>query len=176
MVEIIVVLAVLGLLMSMAAPMLAAGKWRADAGVHEVLSGLNAAQRLAVLRQHDIVVTFLFGERALAVHRDEDNDGLADPGEDVRLVQLPESVGFGFGSAPAMAGDTIGVTFRDPGPGPRLVFHRNGSASEAGRIYIRPVEGSLSAEASAVRAVAVERSTGMVQCFSYSTSSWRASC
>src|SRR5690606_27075109 len=107
------------------------------------------------------VITFLEDERALRVHRDADNDGVVDSGEDVRLVQLPETIGFGMGSAPSIGGDATSATatFTASADGPRLVFHRNGSASEAGRIYIRPVEGSLSAESIAARALTVQRST-----------------
>ncbi len=107
-VEAVMVIAILGILMSIAAPMLAAGRWRAEAGVHEVMSALGAAQRLALLRQHDVVVTFDLGRRALEVHRDANNDGTVDAGEDVRLVELPEAVGFAFAPAPPLAGDSAG--------------------------------------------------------------------
>lgn len=175
-VEAVMVIAILGILMSIAAPMLAAGRWRAEAGVHEVMSALGAAQRLALLRQHDVVVTFDLGRRALEVHRDANNDGTVDAGEDVRLVELPEAVGFAFAPAPPLAGDSAGVTFRVEGGAPRLVFHRNGSASEAGRVYVRPVQGSLSSQAAGAHVVTVERSTGMLQCFAWSGASWRESC
>lgn len=176
MVELVMVLVVAGILMSIAAPVLSAGRWRADVGAQELAAGLGAAQRLAVLRQHDVVVTFLMDERSLEVHRDADNDGVVDAGEDVRRIELPETVGFGFGGAPGLEGDTDPVTFEDPGTGPRLVFHRNGSASEDGRAYLRPMEGSMSAESVATRALTVERSTGEVRCFSYRTGTWEAAC
>jgi prepilin-type N-terminal cleavage/methylation domain-containing protein len=178
MIELVVVLVVAGVLTSIAAPLFSPGRWRADSGVQEVMAGLIAAQRLAVMRQHDVVVTFLLTERALQVHRDENNDGAIDAGEDVRLIQLPETVGFGLGSTPSLAGDasTTTATFADAGSGPRIVFRRNGSASEAGRVYLRPLEGSLSQDASGARALTVERSTGEVRCASYRTGSWEAPC
>lgn len=178
MVEVIVVLVVAGVLTSMAAPLFAPGRWRADSGAQEVMAGLNAAQRLAVLRQHDVIVTFLLAERALEVHRDGDNDGVVDTGEDVRRIELPETVGFGLGSTPGMVGDpsTSTATFADAGAGPRVAFRRNGSASEAGRIYLRPLEGSMSEDAVAARALRLERSTGELRCFSYRTGAWEASC
>lgn len=176
--ELIVVLAMAGVLTSIAAPLVTPGRWRADVGVQEVMAGLGAAQRLAVLRQHDVIVTFVLDERSLRVHRDGDNDGVVDTGEDVRLLQLPETVGFGLGSTPAIGADpsTATATFDDEGAGPRLVFHRNGSASEAGRIYLRPLEGSQSTDAAGARALTVERSTGEVRCFSYRTGAWEAEC
>lgn len=175
-VELVIVLALASLIMSIAAPMLDPGRWRADSAVQEVMVGLNAAQRLAVLRQHDVAVTFLVDERLLRVHRDADNDGMVDAGEDTRVIELPETVGFSRGSAPPLEGVADDVSFALTDGDPRLVFHRNGSASEAGTAYVRPLEGSMSLEVEASRAVTVERATGQVRCFSYRTGSWEASC
>lgn len=178
MVELLLVLTVVAVMTSIAAPAFFPGRWRADAAVQEVMATLSATQRFAVLRQHDLAVTFLETERSLEVHRDEDNDGVVDAGEDVRRIELPETVGFGVGSAPTMRGDpaTSTVTFADPGAGPRLVFHRNGAASQAGRIYLRPHEGSLASDAIAARALEVTRSTGEIRCFSYRSGSWEGTC
>jgi hypothetical protein len=38
------------------------------------------------------------------------------------------------------------------------------------------MEGSMSLDVEAVRAIAVERSTGVVRCFSYRTTDWEGSC
>jgi len=178
MVELVLVVAVVGILTSIAAPALSPGRWRADAAVQETMAALSAAQRLAVLRQHDVIVTVLEAERALEVHRDMNNDGVIDAGEDVRRVDLPETVGFGPGSAPGLAGDppTTTATFEDAGSGPRLTFHRNGAASEEGRIYLHPLEGSLSDEAVAARALEIQRSTGELRCFTYRTGAWASTC
>jgi len=177
-VELIVVLAVVGVLASMAAPRFEPGRWRADSGAQELMVALIGAQRLAVLRQHDVSVTFLIDERALEIHRDLNNNGVVDAGEDVRLVELPETIGFGLGPTPSLSADPVlaTVTFRDGPRGPRLVYHRNGSASEAGRIYLRARFGSLSEDAESSRALAVERATGEVRCFSYRTGTWEGSC
>lgn len=176
MVEILIVLALVGLLMSIAAPLLQPGRWRADSAVQEVMVGLNAAQRLAVLRQHDVVVTFLLDERRIQIHRDADNDGIVDGGEDARIIELPETVGFSRGPAPPIDGVGDDVSFAAGVAGPVLTFHRNGSASESGTAYLRPLEGSLAGNAQAVRALSVERATGQVRCYSYRTGSWESTC
>jgi prepilin-type N-terminal cleavage/methylation domain-containing protein len=175
-VELLVVLTLAGLLMSIAAPLFQPGRWRADSAVQEVMVGLNAAQRLAVLRQHDVVVTFLVGERRLQLHRDSDNDGTVDGGEDVRVIELPETVGFSRGPAPPISGMGDDVSFAAGTAGPVLIFHRNGSASESGMAYLRPLEGSLATSAAAVRAVSVERATGQVRCYSYRAGTWQSVC
>jgi prepilin-type N-terminal cleavage/methylation domain-containing protein len=175
-IELLVVLVVSGVIMSIVAPRLEPGRWRADAAVQEVVVSLNAAQRLAMLRQHDIVVTFQTNERRLRLLQDRNNNGDADAGEDVRVVQLPETMGFGRGSAPQFGTGSAAVTFRIKDGAPTLIFHRNGSASESGQAYLKPLEGSMSFDAEAVRAVSVERSTGVVRCFSYRTAAWEGAC
>jgi len=175
-VELLIVLILVGVLTSIVAPMLSPGRWRADSAVQEVVMSLNGAQRLAVLRQHDVVITFLTDERQLRLHQDRNNDRNMDPDEDVRVVELPETMGFGLGSATAIGGFTGSVSFESEDDGPTVVFHRNGSASESGSAYLRPLEGSMSIDPEAVRAITVERATGEVRCFSYRTSAWEAAC
>ena len=175
-VELLAVCALVGLLISIAVPALEPGRWRADSAVQELMFGLIAAQRLAVLRQHDVVVRFLVDEGRVSVHRDADNDGTLDANEDARIIELPETVGFSRGTAPPIDGAVDDVTFEDGGGTPRLVFHRNGSASESGMAYLRPVVGSMSLDAESSRAVSIERATGQVRCFSYRTGVWVTSC
>lgn len=177
-VELVFVLVILGVLTSMAAPLIGTGRYRSDTAVQEMAMTLNAAQRLAVLRQHDVVVTFDLSARTFLVLRDADNDGQRGTGEETRTRELPETVGYGSGTAPLLPGGSGPVTFAaGSGSGdPTLTFHRNGSASAGGVIYLRPVEGSMSASPEAVRALSVERSTGEIRCYSFRSGEWEASC
>jgi prepilin-type N-terminal cleavage/methylation domain-containing protein len=175
-VELLFVLALIGLLISIVAPMFNPGRWRSDSAVQELMVGLNAAQRLAVLRQHDVIITFQVDQNRLQLHRDADNDGTIDAGEDTRVIALPETVGFQRGPAPPIYGVSADVSFGETDGQPRLVFHRNGSASESGTAYLRPVEGYMSTDAESSRAVTVERATGQVRCYTYRTGSWEVSC
>lgn len=137
---------------------------------------LNAAQRLAVLRQHDVVVTFGLADHFIRLHRDANNDGVEDPGEDVRIHELPETMGFGGDGAPALPQGAGPVSFAPGKASPTLTFHRNGSASASGAIYLRPMVGSMSTDPEAVRALTIERATGQVRCYSYRTGLWEPSC
>lgn len=175
-VETLVVLMLVGVLTSVMAPLFSPGRWRADAAVSELTLALNGAQRAAVLRQHDIVVRFLTDERRIQIHDDADNDGAIDDDESVRLIELPETIGFSQGSVSALPEGNGPVTFRAVEGVPRLTFHRNGSASQSGAAYLRPVEGSLSTSKNAVRAITVVRATGSVQCRSFQTGSWEVGC
>jgi len=174
--EILLVVVILGILTSMVTPLFSPGRWRADSAVQELALSLNAAQRLAVLRQHDVVVRFLLSDRTVRIHQDENNNGVEDAGEDTRLLELPETVGFGIGPVPALPEGAPPVSFPVRRGYPTLVFHRNGSANATGAVYLRPMEGSLSGSAQAVRALTVERATGEVRCHSYRTGAWEGVC
>lgn len=174
--EMLFVVVIVGILTSIVTPMFSPGRWRADSAVQEVALTLNAAQRLAVLRQHDVVVRFLLSDRVLRIHQDWNNNGLEDDDEDVRVLALPETVGFGSGSVPNLPAGSAPVSFPVRSGNPTLVFHRNGAANATGAVYLRPMEGSLSTSTEAVRALTVERATGEVRCFSFRTGAWEDAC
>lgn len=174
--ELLFVVVIIGILASVMAPLFAPGRWRADGAVQEMAVSLNAAQRLAVLRQHDVVVRFLLTDRAVRIHQDANNDGVEDAGEQIRVQELPETLGFGSGTVPTLPQGAGPVSFPLRAGNPTLVFHRNGSANATGAVYLRPQEGSLSGSPQAVRALTVERATGEVRCFSYRTGAWEGSC
>lgn len=174
--EMLFVVVIVGILTSIVTPMFAPGRWRADGAVQEVAISLNAAQRLAVLRQHDVVVRFVLSERTVRIHQDGNNNGTEDEGEQVRLVTLPETVGFGSGTVQTLPQGAGPVSFPVKAGNPTLVFHRNGAANATGVVYLRPMEGSLSNTTQAVRAITVERATGEVRCFSHRTGAWEDAC
>ena len=174
--EMLFVVIIVGIMTTMMAPIFQPGRWRADTAAQELAMTLNATQRLAVLKQHDIVVTFLISDRKLHVLHDTDNDGVVDTGEEERVIDLPETVGFGSGTAPALGSGTGAITFADGDDEPVLTFHRNGSASASGTIYLRPLVGSLSSTNEGVRALTIERATAEIRCFSYRTGHWEESC
>ena len=175
-IELVFVMVIVGIIASMMTPLFSPGRWRADSAVQELAISLNAAQRLAVLRQHDIIVRFRLSDRSVFIHQDANNNGAQDEGEDTRTLELPETVGFGSGSVPNLPEGAGPVSFPIRAGVPTLVFHRNGSANATGALYLRPVEGSMSGASQGVRAITVERATGEVRCFSYRTGSWEAAC
>ena len=174
--EMLAVMVIVGIFATMMAPLFTPDRWRADSAVQELAMGLNAAQRLAVLSQHDLIVTFGTADNVMRLHSDNDNDGVRDAGEDVRVQQLPENMGFGGGGAPALPSGGNPVNFASGGPDTTLTFHRNGSASRSGILYVRPLRGSMATDPGAVRALSVERATGEVRCYSYRTGTWEPSC
>ncbi|MEA3244609.1 MAG: hypothetical protein U9Q74_00490, partial [Gemmatimonadota bacterium] len=98
-----------------------------------------------------------------------------DAGEHVRSVRLGESIVFGRGSAPAYAPlGSDGVVFtKKVGGLPAVVFHRDGSASEAGGFYVTSVVASRGSDRPTdARVVTVERATGRASWLRYGANGW----
>lgn len=174
-IEVMAVLVILGVILGIAVKRVDVERARLDSSVHATTLTLNAAQRKAALRQHDIVVAMDEGNDRLRVHEDRDNDGVVDDDEIVRMVEFADGVVFGRGAAPAHPElGTDAITYTDmQGPYPAVTFHRNGSASAFTGFYL--MYGS-STHKPHTRAIRVNRSTGEIRCFSYRTGSWEAEC
>jgi prepilin-type N-terminal cleavage/methylation domain-containing protein len=173
-VEVIYVVILLGILAGFAAPFINVAKFRMNSAVIEVATELMSAQRYAVLRGHDVVIAFDEENRWMRVHLDANNNGVVDTGENTRAAQLGDGVSFGRAAGATLTPSTSNITFtQTQGPLKSLTFHRNGSASEMGIIY-------LTFERSAIpksnRAVEVIRSTAKVKCWSYDSENWQETC
>lgn len=173
-IELLIVLAMIGIVAAMAVPRLDFTRYRVDSAMQGIGTTMLVAQRLAVTRQHDVIVKFDLPGAALIVHEDADNDGVVVAGERVRRFPLGEHIVFGRGGAPPgpIPGSGNEVTFtRRVGGMPAVVFHRNGSASEAGGFYLtsKRAVSSPGYETDA-RGVEVERGTGRVSWYRYTSS------
>lgn len=170
-VEMLITLIVLGLLTSMVARGIGASGYRGDGAARTIRSALQQAQRTAILRQYDVVVSFDSARGRLRVLEDADNDHVADPGELVGWHAIESSQHF---AQPAVGIDgKVAAGFAAPGTSidqmPSLAFHRDGSASDAMVIYIK--DGTSGSKQ--MRAVAVTRSTGRIQWYKGNGSTWK---
>lgn len=174
-VEVMTVLVVMGILAAIAAPRLDVARYRADSAMQAVGSGLLVAQRAAVVKQHDVVVSFDTGARLVRTHEDADNDGRIDAGELVRVQPLDEGVAFGRGGAPAFRIGDGPVSFTRAQAGrPAVTFHRNGSASEEGGVYLTSARAARGgAHPTDARVVVVDRATGRPSWFNYTGPTWK---
>ncbi len=177
-VEMLTVMALLVAIMGIALPNIDVARFRLDGEVQSLALMINSAQRLAVLRQYDIVLAFDETEDRIRLHHDTDKDGVVDTGEEVRFIQLEDEVVFGRGGATALPEGGANVTFTEVQDGlPSMTFRRNGSASENGVIYLTSLLASrVGGHSEHTRAIAIERATGQVTCMSYRTSSWEIGC
>lgn len=175
-VELLIVLVIIGLAATFAAPRIDVTRFKVNSAVQALGTTVLTAQRQAVTQQHDVIVLFDTVGNRLRIHEDRNNNGAVNGSEHVRLVPLGESIVFGRGPAPAMsalAGDGVVIAKRIGGI-PALVFHRDGSASEVGGFYVTSVIAKRGEASRAIdaRAVTVERATGRASWFRYGPNGW----
>jgi prepilin-type N-terminal cleavage/methylation domain-containing protein len=174
-VELMMVIVIVGMLTGIALPHSGLASYQASSGARVVATALSHAQRLAVSEQSDVRVGFDLANNQIRIHEDRDNDNVIDAGERVVFTPLPEGVSFGRGPAVARAMGDETITFtRTQGGLPVLIFHRDGTTSENGGVYLSTVSGLSVGRTADVRAVEVSRATGRTSWFSYATGAWKA--
>lgn len=173
-IELLIVMVIFGVMVAFAAPKIDPSRYRVNSSVQVLGTTMLTVQRQAITQQHNIIVRFDTAEHRLRIHEDRDNDGVVDTGEHERSVQLGEGVVFGRGTAPAMAmGSGPVVITRQIGGLPGVVFHRDGSASEAGGFYVTSAsEAKSGGHPDHSRAVQISRATGRASWFRYRTGGW----
>jgi len=163
-VELLMVVAVIGIVTAMAVPRLNTGGMRADAAVRDVRGAIQVAHRTAVMRQFDVIVSVDAANDALRVVEDRNNNASIDAGERVRWVHL--EAGNTFETPPAgvaAAGGALSAMRlsqpRTIGGLPSVIFRRHGAASSDAEIFIRG-PGQTDTD---FRAVTVVQATGRAE-------------
>jgi len=174
-IEMMMVAVLIGLTTAFIAPKIDVTTYRVNGAMQGIGTTLLAAQRLAITRQHDVIVLFDTKTNAIRVHDDSDNNGEINGTEHVVTTPLGETIVYGLGGAPTMTEAAGPITFtKIRGDFLSLTFHRDGSASEAGIVYLtsqRAVnQGELPRDA---RAIWVERATGQVSWYRYLPPNWK---
>ena len=172
--ELVMVVGIIGITAAIALPQIDYTRYRVDSSMRAVGSSLLGSQRLAVTRQHDVIIIVDPTSHSFRIVEDANNNGQADEGERTRGIPLGEQVVIGRGGAPAFRVGAGPVTFtKQVGGLPALTFHRNGSASEAGGVYLTSVRATRSASYNSdTRLVEVERATGRVTWYRYVSANW----
>lgn len=162
-VELTVTLALLGVVIVIGVQRLDSSSWRLDSAAQEVVQTVRAARSVAVLKQHDVVVTLDVGQRRIIVHEDANNNGTVEDGERVRSEVLDGNAEFLLEGVPPYGEFSSGpVTFSNQ----TVTFLRNGSASQEGAVYIS--EPSIAK----ARVVVVRRATGYTELLRFNGESW----
>lgn len=172
--ELLVVMIMFSIVATISLPGLDIRRLRIDSAVREVNITMLSAQRLAIQKQHNIVVAFDTAQRLIRVHEDADNDGVIDGGELVRQRPLGDGVRFGLGGATARAMGAGAVSFVRTQAGlPAVTFSRAGAASETGGFYISSMNSEVAGAPSDTRAFELERATGRTERLRWDRSAYR---
>ena len=140
--EMMVVVVITGMMIALAIPRIDTTKWRADAIATIVRTTLQYAQRQAITRQHDMVVSFdTTGER-IRTFWDGNNSGTLNGDERITWRGLDVGVLFIDPSVKGVSGATItkpvnGAAIATLNGYPTVTFHRDGSVSTDAEIYIK---------------------------------------
>jgi prepilin-type N-terminal cleavage/methylation domain-containing protein len=174
-VELLMVIVIMGILGAIALPKIDVAQFQVSSAVQAVSTTMVAAQREAITKQHDIILTFDATNRQVRLVWDANSDGLIGAGERSRVFTLDDRVVFGRGLAPARAFGDQAIDFDDVINGlPALTFHRNGSASGVGGFSLTS-RGAAAGDASLkkhTRAVEIIRATGRTEWWRYNGSEW----
>ena len=169
-VEIMMVIALIGLVVAFGLPKLNISSYRVNGAVRGMVGLLSRAQRLAVTEQNNVNVLFDVSKAAIRVHEDANNNNVIDPGERVRSYPLGDGVVFGIGAAPTRQYAPAPISFtRTMGGSLEIIFRRDGSASENGGFYITAQNSSSAKDA---RSIELIQATGRAEWYQYNGSAW----
>ncbi len=138
-IEILIVLVMIGALLALVGPRLDLARYRTDAAVQGVRSVLMQAQRTALVRQYDVVISIDTVHNALLWAEDANNDGTIQSTEHKRSYPLNDGVVFmvpptGLDSAVSSA--VVGAHLGTMNGLPTITFHRDGAATTDLQLYI----------------------------------------
>lgn len=164
--ELLWVIVILGILTAMAIPRLDWMKFRVSSEVRNMSLQMTYAQRLAVSLQHNVQVTVDHATNRLVVDEDRNNDGAYASNERRRVIQLDNGVNFERNGVPDL-----------PAPAPTvelttIIFRRDGSADQAGVVFLNTVRGVNLGTNGDGRALEITRATGRATSYSYATGAW----
>jgi prepilin-type N-terminal cleavage/methylation domain-containing protein len=164
--EIMIVIVVIGTLTALGMPRLDFEKYRVDAAVQNLRTVLSSAQRTALMRQYDVLVSIDTIHGALKWAEDANNDGVIQSTEHVRSFPMADNivffappVGVDGVSAASVGGSTLGTVNSLP----TITFHRDGAATSDLTLYV----ASPANPARSYRAVRLTQSTGRTDWYRY---------
>jgi prepilin-type N-terminal cleavage/methylation domain-containing protein len=172
-VEVLITLAIIAIIAGFAIPKLDFTSYRSDAAARLVRSAIQQAQRLAIQRQFDVVVSFDTANHRVEIIEDKNNDGVV--ASDERVTMRPLQEGSVFGAPPSAVGGgsataISGTGVRSVNGLPSLTFHRDGAASGDLQVYVTSKRGNPDD----FRGLLVTQSTGRVDWYRYVGTTWKA--
>ena len=172
-VEMMIVVVLLSLVSALALPKLNLAQFRTDNSVRAVRAALQSAQRLAITRQYDVIVSFDVVNQRIRTVEDLNNNYKVDAGERVTWTPLDDGVSFalptqGTVTGVAAGGSVVGTNVMTIDGMPSVVFLRSGSANTNVEVYLT----SSGKEGPEWRAVQVTQSTGRTVWYRWLVTQW----
>ena len=162
--ELMMVIAVIGILSAVALSKLDWKRYQADAAGRGAMAELATAQRVALSLQTNVLVSFPDSSR-MQVAEDANDNGTLNAGERVRYIVLDNNFYFGKANAPDVPSPETPATFST------MMFHRDGSADKSATLYLHGPGNDPNCRH--CRAVSINRATGRVVWYSYASGNWK---
>lgn len=170
-IEMLIVVTIMGILAALAIPQLRSASYDADVGMRTIQTALQQAQRIAIVRQTDVMVSFDTAQARVRIVYDANDNHQADPGEEVHWKPLEPGDRFVIppsGVQLAPTASVVGSSLASRDNFPTVYYHRDGAVSSELELYI----SSYRATTSDIRALHVRQATGRVQVYRYNGSNW----
>lgn len=165
--ELMVTLSILAFLTMLAAPSIRVDGAEADATAQRVRSAMQHAQRIALIQQHNVIVSFDTIKERIRIVEDKNGDTFVSNGE--RIMWRPLEAGNSFEKPVRRINNGItsvpiwGNTIYTRNQMPSVVFRRDGSLSSDIEIYTRTFRNGKESR----RAITVNWTTGRVDWYKY---------
>jgi len=171
--ELLTVLVIIGIIAAFAYPRVNFTQFQVDAAARSVRVALQNAQRLAVTRQYDVVVSIDEANGKVWIFEDNNNNNAFDAGERRTSVTLEDGTHFLMPPAGVngpVTGAVVGTSLTTINGLPSIVFRRDGAGSTDLELYLT----SRRAQQQDFRAITVVQATGRTDWYKYIGSQWRA--
>lgn len=172
-IELTVALVIISIIAAMAIPRLNVERYKSDAAMRVVKTVLQSAERNAIMRQTNIVVSFDIVARKMEILEDANNNCVADAGERLTSRPLEEGAKLAVPSTPypatAPATAVSGPNLCTMRAHPAIQFLRDGAASTDADIYVTSSRGTQRD----FRMVRVTQASGRTESFSFTGTTWR---
>lgn len=171
--ELMIVLALLAVIAAMAIPRINTTRYRADAAGYLVRTLLQTAQRNAITRQSNVIVSFDRTNNQLRIVQDYNNNDTLNTTDLVKFRKLEEGGRFATptwvgvnGAIPSDA--VVGNALRTVSSMTSVIFRRDGSASTNAEIYVT-IRSNVPTEYRAINLIAA---TGTIELYRWSGTAW----
>mgnify|MGYP001184297097 CR=1 FL=1 len=167
-IELLVVIAVAAILMAIAIPNFS--KWKEKHEINgqaqKVYFDMMLARSTSIKNNNNVSVAFDVAKNIYKVHDDTDNDGIEDPGEKIKSVNLENNVEFGYkpGLLDVEGNPVTAAIFL--GDGSAVTFNSRGQASESGSIFLIH-KNDIGSSNDRLRSINILQATGAVEYLEY---------
>ncbi len=172
-VEMLIVLTLLSIVALIALPRVNFTQFEMDAAARAVRMTLQSAQREAITRQFNMVVSFDVAQGKVRVLEDNNDNGSVDNGERVTWLTLEDGAHFATppaGVNGAASTPVIGSNVQSLSGLPSIIFRRDGASSTDLEVYLTS-RRAISAD---YRGITVVQSTGRTDWFKYIGAAWKS--